>query len=136
MHFESKSIRPLPRRAYHGACPLSTDAPTRPKSEATRVAPLALWRVAEAFLSTLHMLFGAPEEVAAKHTLTAKAHALMASWLRCAEAMLRRLVAIEAAAYGAPPPSPDGDTSPARGGGQRARKLVVHEPEHPENWRV
>jgi hypothetical protein len=54
---------------------------------------LALWRVAEAFLSTLHMLFGAPEEVAAKHTLTAKAHALMASWLRCAEAMLRRLAA-------------------------------------------
>jgi hypothetical protein len=64
----------------------------------TRHAPIALWRVAQAFLNTLYALFGAPEDVAAEHTLTAKAHRHMAQWLRCAEALLRRLLAIEASA--------------------------------------
>jgi hypothetical protein len=49
-----------------------------------------------------HALFGAPEAVAAIHTLTGKAHAHMASWLRVGEAMLRRLLVIEAAAYPKP----------------------------------
>jgi hypothetical protein len=64
-----------------------------------RHAPIALWRVAQAFLGTLHMLFGAPEDVARDHTLTAKAHKQMAQWLRCAEALLRRLLAIEASGF-------------------------------------
>jgi hypothetical protein len=68
------------------------DAP----SSTPRAAPIALWRVAEAFLQTLHMLFGAPADVAADHTLLRKAHAQLAQWLRCAEAMLRRLLLIEA----------------------------------------
>ena len=96
-----------------------------------RTAPLALWRVAEAFLRTLHMLYGAPENVAARHTLTAKAHAQMASWLRSAEAMLRRLLLIEAAACAKPTARPL--LAPAR---KRVRRLMSFTAEHPEKWRV
>jgi hypothetical protein len=39
-----------------------------------RTAPLALWRIAEAFLHVLYSLFGAPEDVAREHTLTRAAH--------------------------------------------------------------
>lgn len=52
---------------------------------------MALWRVAQAFLHVLHTLFGAPEIVAFRHTLTREAHGVLASWLRCAEAMLRQV---------------------------------------------
>lgn len=68
----------------------------------TRTAPPALWRFAGVFLRTLHMLFGDPTAVAERHTLTGKAHAQMASWLRCAEAMLRRLILIEASVIAKP----------------------------------
>jgi len=44
----------------------------------------------------LFALFGAPEDVAARHTLTGKPYRLMLSWLRCGEAMMRRLLLIEA----------------------------------------
>ncbi|MBC7770848.1 MAG: hypothetical protein H7124_18875, partial [Phycisphaerales bacterium] len=64
-----------------------------------RHAPLDLWRIAEAFLHRLHDLFGAPQDIAAQHTLTRAAHKLMASWLSVGEALLRRLLLIEAAAY-------------------------------------
>ncbi|MBC7769310.1 MAG: hypothetical protein H7124_11035 [Phycisphaerales bacterium] len=96
-----------------------------------RTAPLALWRVAETLLRTLHMLFGAPEDVAAQHTFTAKAHATLASWLRCAEAMLRRLLLIEAAAL----PKPGAHTPP-RPARPRERKLMSFEADQPETWRV
>jgi hypothetical protein len=91
---ENKSIRPLPHRPYHGSTPCPPTPPQLPPD-----TPIALWRVAETFLHTLHALFGTPEDVAAEHTLVAKAHKLMASWLRCAEAMLRRLLLIEASAH-------------------------------------
>jgi len=47
----------------------------------------------------LHAIFGAPEEIAAHPMLTLRAHTRLASWLRCAEAFLRRLLMIEAVAY-------------------------------------
>jgi len=106
---------------------MSADAASAP----IRHAPIALWRVARAFLHTLHTLFGAPEDVAASHTLSAKAHALMASWLRCAEAMLRHLLLIEAAAY-EKPNAPD-FVRPAR---KRARRLMSFSANRPETWRV
>src|SRR5690606_3465848 len=93
-----KSILHPPHRPYHGSHPMNATA----SSDPIRHAPLALWRAAQAVLGVLHMLFGAPETVAAKHTLTGKAHAHMASWLRSAEAMLRRLLLIEASAYPKP----------------------------------
>jgi len=109
-------------------------SPTKPQAHeaaATRTAPLTLWRVAQAVLGVLHMLFGPPETVAAQHTLTAKAHAQMASWLRTAEAMLRRLLLIEASAYPRP------NTRPLlRAPRQRTRKLMHFTAEAPGQWRV
>ncbi|MEZ5961207.1 MAG: hypothetical protein R3C30_12370 [Hyphomonadaceae bacterium] len=96
-----------------------------------RTAPLALWRVAEAFMRLLAALFGDPSHVAAKHTLTLKAHQLMASWLRTGEAMMRRLLLIEAAAYAKP------NTRPLlRAPRKRTRKLMHFFPGTPEQWRV
>jgi hypothetical protein len=96
-----------------------------------RTAPLDLWRIAAAFLAAIHALFGGPERVAFQHTLTAKAHGQLAAWLRCAEAMLRRLLLIEAAAY--PKPNTRPLLAPPR---PRARKLMSFTPDEPEKWRV
>ena len=94
-------------------------------------APPPLWRVAEAFMHILHTLFGAPEDVAERHTLTAKAHKQMASWLRCAEAMLRRLLLIEAAAFAKPNARPL-----LRAPRKRVGKLMHFTAEAPDKWRV
>lgn len=104
----------------------------------TRTAPLTLWRSAGAFITTLFNLFGAPQDLAADHTLTAKTHALILSWLRIAEALLRQLLLIEAAAYPAaypnvPPPSkPHADNMSA----VRGRRVGSFAPDKPETWRV
>ena len=94
-------------------------------------ASLALWRIAEAFLRTLHGLFGDPARVAFQHTFIAKNHALMASWLRCAEALMRRLLLIEASAY--PKPNTRPLLAKPR---KRVRRLVAFYAERPEDWRV
>lgn len=96
-----------------------------------RTAPRALWRVAEAFLTTLFALFGPPEHIAAKHTLTAKPYRLLLTWIRTGEALMRRLLLIEAAAY--PKPNTRSLLHPHR---TRARKLMGFDAECPEKWRV
>jgi hypothetical protein len=96
-----------------------------------RHAPLALWRIAQGFLNVLYATFGAPEEVAARHTLTRHAHALMASWLRAAEMLMRRLLLIEAAAY--PKPNIRPLLYEKR---VRMRKLMGFSPDEPGKWRV
>lgn len=122
--------------ARHRAMHATEPSPHRPvghscEAAAVRTAPLALWRIAAAFLRTLHMLFGAPEHIAAQHMLTAKAHAHLASWLRCAEAMLRRLLLIEASAY------PKPNTRPLlRMPRKRVRKPIHVPADAPEQWRV
>jgi hypothetical protein len=87
--------------------------------------------VAEAFMHILHALFGAPEQVAKRHTLLLPAHQLMASWLRAGEAMMRRLLLIEAAAFAKPNARPL-----LRSACKRARKLMTSTPDAPEKWRV
>jgi hypothetical protein len=82
-------------------------------------------------MHTLYALFGAPEDVAAEHTLTRAAHTLMASWLRCAEAMLRRLLLIEASVHSGAFNKPT-----HREKRQRARQLVSFDADKPEAWRV
>lgn len=94
-------------------------------------APLALWRAAEAFMHILAALFGDPSHIAAKHTLTLKAHQLMASWLRTGEAMMRRLLLIEAAAYS----KPNGRLL-LRAPRKRTRHLKHFFAEASEKWRV
>jgi hypothetical protein len=115
----------------NAADPSPQPAPHAHEAATVRTAPLVLWRVAQALLGVLHMLFGAPETVAAQHTLTAKAHAQMASWLRTAEAMMRRLLLIEAGAYPRP------NTRPLlRAARKRTPKLKSFTPEAPTQWRV
>lgn len=99
---------------------------------ATRHAPLDLWRIAEAFLRTLHAVFGAPEDIAAQYTLTRAAHKLISSWLNCGEALLRRLLLIEAAAYEAAAPLQRNPKSLH----PRTRRLVSFNADEPETWRV
>ena len=94
------------------------------------IAPLALWRVARAFICVLHDLFGAPEDVAGRHTLTRAAYQLLLSWLRVGEAMMRRLIAIEAAAY------PQTQAPAPRAKRPRRRRLIEFWPDKPEAWRV
>ncbi len=97
-----------------------------------RYAPLEFWRIAEHFLHVLHNLFGAPENVAADHTLTARAYKLLASWLSVGEALLRRLLLIEAAAYANLPAA----LQRAHIKRPRVRKLMSFTAEQPEAWRV
>lgn len=96
-----------------------------------RTAPLHLWRIARAFLDKLHALFGAPEDIAAQHTLTAKPYQLLLKWLRAAEALMRHLLLIEAAAY--PRPNTRPLLHPQR---TRARRLMGFSADAPEDWRV
>ena len=96
-----------------------------------RSAPLVLWRVAEAFLNMLHALFGAPEEIAAKHTLTRHARGFLLSWIASAEALLRRLLIIEAAAC--PKPEPRPRLARKR---KHTRSAYAFDPDKPESWRV
>ncbi|PZO46566.1 MAG: hypothetical protein DCF16_18825, partial [Alphaproteobacteria bacterium] len=97
----------------------------------TRTAPIALWRIAQGFLHILYNLFGAPEDVAFRHTLTRGPYALLLSWLRVGEAMMRRLIAIEAAAF--PKPNTRPLLHAAR---KRKRRAIGFECDKPEDWRV
>lgn len=96
-----------------------------------RTAPLSLWTIAQTFLNTLFALFGAPESVAFQHTHTGAQRALMLPWLRAGEALMRRLLLIEAAAYPKPNTRPL-LTRPRK----RVRKLVGFDHDKPETWRV
>jgi len=97
----------------------------------TRTAPIALWRIAQGFLHILYNLFGAPEDVAFRHTLTRGPYALLLSWLRVGEAMMRRLIAIEAAAF------PKPNTRPLLHASRtRKRRAIGFECDKPEEWRV
>ena len=83
--------------------------------------------------NTLYNLFGAPEDLAARHTLLKKERDLVLDWLRAGEALMRRLLLIEAVALiasAAPPPRPAARAKP------RQRKLMTFTAEHPEAWRV
>jgi hypothetical protein len=104
----------------------------QPAPKPIRNAPIALWRVAEAFLHTLHNLFGAPEDVAFRHTLTLAPYRLLLSWIRVGEAMLRRLLLIEAAAL--PKPNTRPILWPTHK--KRARRMMEFFDDKPEDWRV
>jgi hypothetical protein len=98
----------------------------------TRTAPLPLWRSAGAFITTLFNLFGAPQDIAADHTLTAKTHALILSWLRVAEAFVRQLLLIEASACDCATLGPPASSRHR----SRERKRIEFFANAPETWRV
>lgn len=96
-----------------------------------RHAPIEHWRIAQWLLNVIYNLFGEPKAIAAQHTLTAKAHKLMASWLRTAEALMRRLLLMEAAALKLTYASCPTKTR------ARARSAKPEfDPENPDSWRV
>lgn len=109
----------------------STDPPKR-------TAPLALWRIAEAFMHTLCNVFGNPEDLAAQATLSKRMYALTLSWLAAAEAVMRRLLLIEAAAFAgvAPPPTRRHASNMPPVRTPRPRKLRTFTADKPEEWRV
>ncbi|PZO46497.1 MAG: hypothetical protein DCF16_18900 [Alphaproteobacteria bacterium] len=96
-----------------------------------RFAPLPLWRAAGAFLETLFNLFGAPERLAARHTILGPEHKHILNWLRCAEALMRRLLFIEASHYPKPNIRPLLYAKRAR-----KRRTMEFWPDRPEQWRV
>jgi hypothetical protein len=77
-------------------------------------------------------IFGNPCDVAEDHTYVRKDYKGLVSWLRCAEAMMRRLLLIEAAAYVETLAAP----VRARQRKPRQRRLVTFYPDKPEDWRV
>lgn len=97
-----------------------------------RHAPRTLWLIAQNFMLALHTLFGAPEDIAASSFLTRSLRRQLAQWLATGEAMLRRLLLIEAAAL---PAMPVRQTQPKV---HAARKRRIHEfaAAEPETWRV
>ncbi len=96
-----------------------------------RAASLDLWRHFRAFLCSVLNIFGGPEDIAARHTLTRKEWLHTNTWISAAEALLRRLLLIEAAAIPAQQARPASRTKSAR-----VRKLVAFYPDKPEDWRV
>lgn len=95
-----------------------------------RSAPDAFWAIAQAFMLTLHALFGNPEDIAQAGPLTRQAHKLLASWLRVGEALMRRVLILEAAACIIHPP---------RAKTQRAcrtKSAESFDPAAPESWRA
>jgi hypothetical protein len=94
-------------------------------------APADLWQTARDFLNLLFNLFGGPEDIAFRHTLTTKPHRLLRDWIRAGEAFMRRLLLIEASFF--PKPNTRPLLRPLR---KRVRKLMHFEAEQPEHWRV
>jgi hypothetical protein len=94
-------------------------------------APPILWAAARALITTIFALFGEPSAIAAQHTHTKPARALLLKWLRAGEACLRHLLLIEAAAYAKPNTRPL--LRPSR---KRTRRLMTFEADKPEEWRV
>lgn len=64
-----------------------------PPPERTR----AFWNGVRFFIETIWSLFGGPESIAALRTITREDHKLLCSWLRKGEALVRKLLIIEAA---------------------------------------
>jgi len=96
-----------------------------------RAASLDLWRHFRAFLCSVLNIFGQPEDIAARHTLTRTEWLRTNTWISAAEALLRRLLLIEAAAIPAKPAH-----AASRPKAPRVRKLVAFLPDKPEAWRV
>ncbi len=109
----------------------NTDPPEPEPAPPHRAAPRAFWLIAQHFFHVLWTLFGNPEDLARRHTLTRKDYTLTLSWLRVAEALLRRLLLIEAAAL----TLPDTRSAP-RAKHARSRRLITYTADNPEDWRV
>ena len=96
-----------------------------------RHARRELWLIAQNFIATLFNVFGAPEEIAERHTFLRREWTLIAKWLRAGEALLRQLLLIEAAAL--PKPETRAITRKPRA---RKPKTMSFDADAPDTWRV
>jgi hypothetical protein len=99
-------------------------------AQANRAAPRAFWLIAQHFFHVLWTLFGNPEDLARRHTLTKNDYTLTLSWLRVAEALMRRLLLIEAAALTLP------EARRVTRKSKRTRRRITYTADNPEHWRV
>jgi hypothetical protein len=133
--FESKigcNANPTGSAAGVNCSQMSESAPSE---EPTRLAPLPLWQAAHALVTALFNLFGDPEDIAAQRTLTKRARELLLSWLRPTEAILRRLIFIEASKLGLDGPRAFRPASAhTKSASEDARSDF--DPAAPEAWRV
>lgn len=96
-----------------------------------RHAPRALWLIAQAFMQALYALFGNPEDIAQAPHRQARAYKQLATWIAAGEALLRRLLMIEAAATTPAPPR-----RPRAKRAARVRTRIACFPDQPQAWRV
>lgn len=89
------------------------------------------WQIAQDFILTLFNLFGAPQEIAAEHTLLRDQWRLITKWLRAGETLMRQLLLLEAAALSKPNTRPL--LWPRR---TRKRREIGFSADAPEEWRV
>ncbi|QGZ93264.1 hypothetical protein [Terricaulis silvestris] len=89
------------------------------------------WQIAQDFILTLFNLFGAPQEIAAEHTLLRDQWRLITKWLRAGETLMRQLLLLEAAAL--PKPNTRPLLWPRR---TRKRREIGFSADAPEDWRV
>jgi hypothetical protein len=101
-----------------------------PSSPDARTAPIALWRIAQAFLIALHNLFGAPEDIARAGWLAPVVRKQLSQWLNAGQALFARLMLIEAAALPTPPPARPRVRPP------RKPRRIEHRADAPQDWRV
>lgn len=96
----------------------------------TRHAPRAFWLIAQAFMQSLYALFGNPEDIAKAPYRQARAYKQLATWIAAGEALLRRLLMIEAA--NAPVLAP----LKKRVRVYQKREKIECAPDRPEAWPV
>lgn len=80
---------------------------------------------------TLFNLFGEPQELARQHSMSANDHKLASNWLRCVEALFRKLLLIEASHY-----EHHVTQEKPRQRAKRERREMAFFPESPQAWRV
>jgi hypothetical protein len=95
-----------------------------------RTAPPNLWRIIECFVAAFIDRIGDPTTIAYREFVTLHHLRLIRRWLSAGEAFLRQLLLIEASAYRQAAPARP------RTPRQRKRRLVIHDPDKPKEWRV
>ncbi len=93
-------------------------------------APPDLWRIIEGFVAAFIDRIGNPTTIAYREFVTLHHLRLIRRWLSAGEAFLRHLLLIEASAY--PRSAPARPRTPRN----RERRLVIHDPDKPAEWRV
>jgi hypothetical protein len=108
----------------------TTSSPPNQAADAPPSPRATLWAAAREALRFMQTLFGGPAAIAALVWVVGARRAEMLAWLAPVEALLRKLVALEAASLSVSPPMPR--TPPVGPGARRPRGVI--DIETPQNW--